>query len=58
MQIKQELKLFVYGMSYTWANDFIGLGLTGEGIPWSTLTEYYDFHGLNDSGEEDILTEE
>lgn len=52
------MKLFAYGLSYTWANDFIGLRLTGEGIPWSTLTEYYDFHDLNDFWEEDTLTEE
>lgn len=57
-QIKQELKLFVYGLPYTWANDFTGLGLTGETLPWSTLAEYYAFHGGEESIEEDIPEEE
>lgn len=57
-QIKQELKLFVYGMPYTWANDFTGLGLTGETLPWSTLAEYYAFHDTAESGEEDMPGED
>ena len=45
-QIKQELKQFVYEMPYTWANDFTGVGLTGDTLPYATLAEYYEFYGL------------
>ena len=57
-QIKQELKNFVYEMPYTWSNKFTGIGLTGETIPYSTLSEYYTYYGMENPDDKAVVLPE
>ena len=57
-QIKQELKNFVYEMPYTWSNKFTGIGLTGETIPYSTLSEYYTYYGMENPDDKAVVLQE